>query len=275
MENRLLSPPEVRLQLAAITLAEELNFTRAADRLKITQPALSKQIADLEDRIGFAVFKRNQKRVELTDAGQVFIRGCRDAFTILEKAVRLARATHNEVQRLLTIGHSPYVNPALISAILSTHLPLYPDLRLRMESMFALDLAHSVLAAELDLAIIAEPSESPHLTLVQLASVPLCVAMQADHPAAKRRSVSIEEFGDVGWMIFPRKAHPATLLAHLGLGLRDLHDRTVAHLGLDSFDHIDHLVQSIFRHTTQETGFAEHRFFHQRVARADSDAMSA
>ena len=97
----------------------------------------------------------------------------------------------------------------LLSAILSTHLPLYPDLRLRMESMFALDLAHSVLAAELDLAIIAEPSESPHLTLVQLASVPLYVAMQADHPAAKRRSVSIEEFGDVGWMIFPRKAHPA------------------------------------------------------------------
>ena len=204
-----MSPPEVRLQLAAITLAEELNFTRAADRLKITQPALSKQIADLEDRIGFAVFKRNQKRVELTDAGQVFIRGCRDAFAILEKAVRLARATHEEVQPLITIGHSPYVDPALISAILSTHLPLYPDLRLRMESMFALDLAHSVLAAELDLAIIAEPSESPHLTLVQLASVPLCVVMQADHPAAKRRSVSIEEFGDVGWMIFPRKAHPA------------------------------------------------------------------
>jgi LysR family transcriptional regulator, benzoate and cis,cis-muconate-responsive activator of ben and cat genes len=208
VENRPLSPPEVRLQLAAITLAEELNFTRAADRLKITQPALSKQIADLEDRIGFVVFKRNQKRVELTDAGQVFIRGCRDAFAILEKAVRLARATHDEVQPLITIGHSPYVDPALISAILSTHLPLYPDLRLRMESMFALDLAHGVLAAELDLAIIAEPSENPHLTLVQLASVPLCVAMQADHPAAKRSSVSIEEFGDVGWMIFPRKAHP-------------------------------------------------------------------
>lgn len=71
----MLSPPEVRLQLAAITLAEELNFTRAADRLKITQPALSKQIAELENRIGFAVFKRDQKRVELTESGQVFIRG--------------------------------------------------------------------------------------------------------------------------------------------------------------------------------------------------------
>jgi hypothetical protein len=69
-----LSPPEVRLQLAALILAEELNFTRAAERLTITQPALSKQIVELENKVGFSVFKRNQKRVELTNAGQVFIR---------------------------------------------------------------------------------------------------------------------------------------------------------------------------------------------------------
>lgn len=203
-----MSPPEIRLQIAAVTLAEELNFTRAAGRLKITQPALSKQIAELENQLGFVLFERNQKRVELTDAGQVFIRGCRDAFAILEKSVRIARATRDEVQPLITIGHSPYVDPALISAILSVHLPLYPNLRLRMESMFALDLSHSVIAAELDLAIIAEPSENPHLTLVHLATLPLYVAMQAEHPAARRTSVSIEEFGDVGWMIFSRKAHP-------------------------------------------------------------------
>lgn len=203
-----MSLPEIRLQIAAVTLAEELNFTRAAERLKITQPALSKQIVELENRVGFAVFKRDQKRVGLTEAGQVFVRGCRDALAIIEKAVRLARTSHDQVQPLITVGHSPYVDPALVAGVVGTHLPLYPNLRLRIESMFALDLAHSVLAAELDLAIITEPSENPHLTLVQLASVPLCIAMQADHPATKRRSVSIEEFGDVGWMIFPRKAHP-------------------------------------------------------------------
>src|ERR1700678_3157850 len=119
----MLSPPEVRLQLAVITLAEELNFTRAADRLKITQPALSKQIAEVENRIGFAVFKRDQKRVELTDAGQVFIRGCRDALAIMEKAVRLAKTTHDQVQPLITIGHSPYADPALIASVVGTHLP--------------------------------------------------------------------------------------------------------------------------------------------------------
>jgi DNA-binding transcriptional LysR family regulator len=194
--------------VAVITLAEELNFTRAADRLKITQPALSKQIAELESRLGVIIFKRNQKKVELTDAGQVLVIGFRDAMALLEKAVRQARTTNDEIHPVVTIGHSPCGDPSLISAIVSVHLPLYPNLRLRVESMFALDLAHSVLAAELDLAIIAEPSENPHLTLVQLATVPLCVVMPADHPAARRGSASIEEFGNVGWMIFSRKVHP-------------------------------------------------------------------
>jgi DNA-binding transcriptional LysR family regulator len=136
--------PDIRLLIAAITVADELNFTRAAERLKITQPALSKQIAELERRVRFIIFKRNQKKVELTDAGQVFIRGSKDALAILEKSVRLARGAHENARPVLTIGHNPYVDPALVSAILSVHLPLNPDLRLRMESMFALDLAHSL-----------------------------------------------------------------------------------------------------------------------------------
>jgi LysR family transcriptional regulator, benzoate and cis,cis-muconate-responsive activator of ben and cat genes len=123
--------PEVRLQLAAMVLAEEMNFTRAAERLNITQPALSKQIAELERRLGFLVFKRNQKRVELTEAGQVFIPGGKDGMSVLEKAVRLARTTQDEIQPVVTIGHSPYADPNLVSSILGVHLPLYPNLRLR------------------------------------------------------------------------------------------------------------------------------------------------
>ena len=206
--------------MAVITLAEELNFTRAADRLKITQPALSKQIAELESRVGVIIFKRNQKKVEITDAGQVLVIGFRDAMALLEKAVRLARTTNDEIHPVVAIGHSPCGDASLISAIVSVHLPLYPNLRLRMESMFALDLAHSVLAAELDLAIIVEPSENPHLTLVQLATVPLCVVMPVDHPAARRGSASIEEFGNVGWMIFQRKVHPVIYDRILDVGRR-------------------------------------------------------
>ena len=200
---------DIRLQLAAVTLAEEMNFTRAAERLRITQPALSKQIAELESRLGFAVFERDQKHVELTEAGQVFVRGCKDSLAILEKAVRTARATQEEIQPVVTIGHTPYVCPILVSALLGVHLPLYPALRLRMESRFTHELIHSILSAELDLAILEEPIENPLLTLVSLVTAPLHAVMAHDHPAAKQRSVNVEDFGNVGWMLFPKRANPA------------------------------------------------------------------
>ena len=203
-----LSLPEIRLQVAAVTLAEELNFTRAAERLRITQPALSKQIAELESRVGYAVFSRDQKRVELTQAGQVFVRGCRDSLAILEKAVRTGRSTQEEIQPVVTIGHTPYVDPGLISALLGVNLPLHSNLRLRMESRFANELVHSVLSAELDLALLDEPLENPLLTLVSLISVPLYALMSVDHPAAMKQSVDVKDFGGVGWMMFPKRANP-------------------------------------------------------------------
>jgi DNA-binding transcriptional LysR family regulator len=200
--------PELRLQMAAVMLADELNFTRAAERLKITQPALSKQIVQLEKRLGFSVFVRGQRRVELTDAGQVFIRGCRDAHAVLERAIRLAKVTNDEVQPLVTIGHSPYADPSLVAALLSVVLPLFPNLRLRIESMFATELAHAVFVSELDMALIAEPSDNPQFTKVSLATHPLSVILPDDHPAASKHSVSVSDFATVGWMVFPRKAHP-------------------------------------------------------------------
>jgi DNA-binding transcriptional LysR family regulator len=98
-----------------------------------------------------------------------------------------------------------------------------------MESMFALDLAHAVLAAELDLAIITEPSENKLLTSVPIATAPLCVAMPADLPAARQTSVSMRDLGSFGWMIFSRKTHPKiydqVLMAgqQVGISPKELH----------------------------------------------------
>src|SRR5260370_532312 len=77
------------------------------DRLKITQPALSKQIAELENRVGFLVFKRNQKRVELTEAGHVFLRACTDPFAILANPLLPPRPTPHPVPPPLTFPPTP------------------------------------------------------------------------------------------------------------------------------------------------------------------------
>ena len=84
---------EIRHLLAVIAVAEKLNFRRAADRLHITQPALSKQITDLEAEHRFHLFTRDKRRiVELTDAGRVFVQEARSAPSHTERAVHLARA---------------------------------------------------------------------------------------------------------------------------------------------------------------------------------------
>lgn len=62
----------------------------------------------------------------MAEADQIFIRGCSDSLAILEKAIRLTRSTHEEVQPVVIIGHSPYANPSLIPSFLSIQLPLYP-----------------------------------------------------------------------------------------------------------------------------------------------------
>ncbi len=74
--------------------------------------------------------------------------------------------------------------------------------------MFALELAHAVLVSELDFAIIGEPSENPRLTQVQQPTRPLCVVMPLDHPATVKQAVSISDFSEVGWIVFPSKANP-------------------------------------------------------------------
>jgi DNA-binding transcriptional LysR family regulator len=79
---------ETRLLRAVTALAKELSFTRAAHKLNISQPALSKQITELEERYGFQLFTRSNKRVvQPTDAGRVFVREARSALTHIELAV--------------------------------------------------------------------------------------------------------------------------------------------------------------------------------------------
>src|ERR1700744_2090872 len=105
--------PDIRLLQAAIVLAEELHFSRAADRLHITQSALSKQISKLEDEIGFQPFIHNHQVVEITEAGRVFGDGAREAVFHAERAVLSGRAIANGADELLNLGKSAYTDPFL------------------------------------------------------------------------------------------------------------------------------------------------------------------
>jgi DNA-binding transcriptional LysR family regulator len=99
---------------AFIVLAEELNFTRAAGRLHLTQPTLSKQITDLEEELRSQLFTRDKGRcVKLTDAARVIVEEVRPVLLHMERAFQRARAAQEKSDSILTIGHSPDANQAL------------------------------------------------------------------------------------------------------------------------------------------------------------------
>ena len=200
---------EVRHLHAVIVLAEELNFTRAADRLHITQPALSKQITDLEAEHRFHLFTRDTRRVvELTDAGRAFVEEARSALFHTERAVHLAHAAHDGSNSVLTIGHSPFANHDWISAMLAIRLPLYPKLGIRLMTQFAMESVRSVLIGEVNLALVTAPLQDSQITAVPFAPAQLYAALPETHPAAHKDRLVLRDLAKDKWILFPKRVHP-------------------------------------------------------------------
>lgn len=97
-----------------VAVAETANFTRAAERLFLAQPSLSKQVKDLEDEIGFPIVVRNRDGVRITPAGQMIISYAQEALSARTEALKMARAVHRGEVAPLRLGFSPFVNPEVL-----------------------------------------------------------------------------------------------------------------------------------------------------------------
>lgn len=201
---------EIRHLYAVIVLAEELSFTRAAHLLNITQPALSRQITELEEQYRFHLFTRDKRRpVELTDAGRVFVAEAKSALMHTERAIHLARATHEGAETILTIGHSPCTDPALVAAILAIRLPLFPRLRIKTTGqLFPTELVRSIITGEVNLALVTAPPPDPQITSVPFDRAPLYAVLLSTHAAAQQDSVSLQDLAQDEWILFGRRVHP-------------------------------------------------------------------
>ena len=128
---------DMRLRTVEVAVAEELHFSRAADRLNMSQSTLSKQILKLENELGFRLFEHNHQAAELTDAGRVFIAEAREVVAHAERAVLSARAIADGPVEVLNIGKSSYTDPLFVSTLLSIHLPLFPDMKIKLWSNYS------------------------------------------------------------------------------------------------------------------------------------------
>jgi len=202
---------EVRHLHAVIALGEELNFTKAAHRLHLTQSALSRQITEIEEQHRFRLFHRHNRRVvrvELTDAGRVFVAEARSSLLHMDRAVHLARAAHDGADNVLTIGHSHEADQAWVSDLLAVRLPLYPKLAIRLISQFSIELVRSVLAGELNLALVTAPPEDSQITAALFALTPLYAALPESHVAAQNEHLVLQDLAKDEWILFARRVHP-------------------------------------------------------------------
>jgi DNA-binding transcriptional LysR family regulator len=200
---------DIRLLQAAATVADELSFSRAAERLGITQPALTKQIQELEERLGVVLFERNNQGVALTEPCRIFVEEAKLALLHLDRAIHLTKASSKGAEAVLNLGTSPDIDPYLISTVLSVRLPLYPKLSVHASSNFSKELTRQVLSGELDVAVITEGVRTGRLNFVEISKYPLYALVRDQAPWTGQRSIALADLRDKAWIVFGRHVHPA------------------------------------------------------------------
>lgn len=177
---------------ALIAVAEELNFTRAAERLHLTQQALSGQIRQLEQRVGTRLVDRDTRHVALTPAGVTLYDRCRSLLIGAEHAVAAARAAGGEAPRL-TIGYPAPITHRLAAPAIARFTARHPEVELTIHFGGLLDPWGGLRDGFADVAIVYGAFDSEGLELQHLFSEPRGVALSNSHPLARKATVTLAE----------------------------------------------------------------------------------
>lgn len=222
-------PIESRHIEAILALAEELNFTRAATRLHLVQSTLSRQIEQVEDIVGFPICDRNSRQVVFTDAGNELASELRQAKQHVNLGIHRGLLAHEGKEHILLVGHSPYIDPDLLTLLLRIRLPQYPRLKVETATDLAPILMQKLLDGALNVAIISRPVQTDSIIYTHLSSEPLHAIMPEQHPAATKRTVSLADFADDCWIVLQERANPAVYQSLMngakahGITIRELH----------------------------------------------------
>jgi LysR family transcriptional regulator, hca operon transcriptional activator len=181
---RLTRRMELRHLRYFVAVAEELNFTRAAQRLNTAQPSLSQQIQDLEQEIAVPLFIRTKRSVKLTAAGTAFLDEARLTLAQARRAIASARRAARPGESTLVLGFGPAAEIKLFPGALTSLRASFPTLRLEFRSMTTLEQREALLHNEIDLAFLRPPIHEPSLEAIPVLREQLVAVLPADHPLA-------------------------------------------------------------------------------------------
>jgi len=179
-----------------VAVAEAENLSRAALKLHVSQPPLSRQIRDLEDELGFLLLKRTAKSVSLTEAGRTFLNEARAVLQHADEAVTKARTVSCAEPTELHVGHSPTPFAEILPKILRAFQRKMPNVHIRLHDWSNKDTLDGIRDGRVELGLITAPpkdSSLRDLRYEELFRQRVCVAVAPQHPFARRRSVPLIE----------------------------------------------------------------------------------
>jgi DNA-binding transcriptional LysR family regulator len=192
-----------------LAVGEASNFTKAAARLRIAQPALSRQIQDLEDEIGVDLPCRSPRGVMLTAEGKLFLEEVRELLKRVDESVEKTRALARGQYGELHIGYIPIPTVEILPPALQAFRKSAPRVKLVLHDLSTDELIAGLRNGTLELAIMVQPigGQTAGIEFETLRSYVWCVALSRAHPFARLKSIPLEKLAGERLVILSRKSY--------------------------------------------------------------------
>ena len=184
---------ELRHLRCFVALAEELHFTRAAERLHIEQPPLSRAIKELEDDLGVVLFERNRRGTVLTEAGATFLQGVRRVFAVLKQAQENVQAVAAGLSGSLRIAVSDGAIDPRLSALLARCREEEPEIEIRLSEVPLADQLRGLRSGDFSIGFAHTAEVGDGIVTEPLWHDPLVVAVPARHPLLSHKAVPLHQ----------------------------------------------------------------------------------
>jgi len=192
-----------------LVVGEVLNFTKAAARLRVAQPALSRQVRDLEDEIGVDLLRRSPRWVTLTAEGKLFLEEARELLKRVDESVEKTRALARGEYGELHIGYIPIPTAEILPRALEAFRKSAPHVKLVLHDLSTDELIAGLRDGTLELAIMVQPigEQTAGIEFFTLRSYVWCVALSRAHPFARLKSIPLEKLAGERLVILSRKSY--------------------------------------------------------------------
>lgn len=188
-----------------IAVAEELHFGRAAERLHMAQPPLSQQIRQLEEYLGFQLFHRTKRNVQLTEAGQIFLERCQQLLIQLDQAIQDGQqASRGEIGKL-AIGFVSSTAYSVLPSMLHQFRSQFPAVALTLRELTTDQQIQWLRDKRIDVGFLRPPIDNPEFQMMTVLREPLVVALPEHHPLTVQEKISLRSLTSEPFILFPRR----------------------------------------------------------------------